>query len=159
MKVKVFSAMRWICVFHLSLAIGIWILIFVEGGLFQESFFVWGSIVLFLAVLPVGIFVWNILTMENIIVFDDRGVSRVRFGKIIRHFDWEEIQTISATSDDSFSGWLYISNEIKKFNSLTSTKMQLDKHVIYLHLSEKAITALRMFVPEHLKVKVEKLLR
>ena len=159
MKVKVFSAMRWICLFMLTLDIGLWIFIFIVGGLFQESVLVWGSIVLFLAVLPVGLFVWNIFTMENEIIFDNQGISRKRFGRIIRHFDWEEIKTISTTSEDSFSGWIYISNEIKSFNHLSITRMRLDKKVIYLHMSEKAKTALLTFAPEFWKEQVEKIYR
>ena len=161
MKVKVFAAFRWICVLLLSLDIVAWALFLAFDGVSQldGSILFWGIIVLFLAVLPAGLLIWNIFTMENVIVFDTQGISRKRFGKIIKHFDWEEIQTISTTADNSFSGWIYISNELKSFNYsiLSVTKMRLSKKVIYLHMSEKAKTALQTFAPEHLKDSIAKL--
>ena len=159
MKVKVFSAFRWICVFLLSLDIVAWALFLAFDGVsqLQGELFYWGIIVLFLAVLPSGLLIWNIFTMENIIVFDNQGISCKRFGRIIRHFDWEEIQTISTTADNSYSAWIYISNEIKSFDYFSSTRMMLDKKVIYLHMSAKAKTALQTFAPEYLKDKIENL--
>lgn len=157
MKVKVFPAFRWICVFILSLDIFVWITTIIFGGKYGLNVFSWCLMVLFTIVMPVGLFIWNIFIMENFILFDEQGVSRIRFGKIIRHFNWDEIQTISTTSSDSFTGWLYISNEVKSFDYLAVGKMRMDKKVIYLHLSDKAKTALQMFIPEYLKDKIEKL--
>lgn len=159
MKVKVFALSRWTCVIILALDILMWVLFFVGDGVaqFQGRVFFWSVLILFLVIIPVIIFAIDIFAMNNDIVFDSRGVSRVRFGKVIRSFSWEEIKTISTTSEDSFSGWIYISNEVKSFNHLSITRMRLDRKVIYLHMSEKAKEALQRFVPEYLKDKIEKL--
>lgn len=157
MKVKVFSAFRWICVYLLTLDIAAWTLIILFGGLSEDSVFFWCTIVIFSIVLPAIIFIVNILAMENVIIFDNQGISRKRFGRIIRHFDWKEIKTISTTTDNSYSAWIYFSNEVKSFDYFSTTRMQLDKKVIYLHMSKKAKTALQMFAPESWKEYIEKL--
>lgn len=157
MKVKVFSAMRWICVFLLTLVIIAWTLIIIFGGLSETSVVFWCPIILFTIIMPFALVMINVFAMENILVFDNQGISRIRFGKTIRRFNWEEIQTISTTTDSSYNAWIYLSNEIKAFDLLSSTRMMLDKKVIYLHASEKAKTAILTYAPAHLKEKIAKL--
>lgn len=102
-------------------------------------------IILFLIVFPLALFIWSLFTMANTIKIDETGISRYRFGKKIKKFQWTEIRTIGSTSENSFTGWCYISNENKKFDYSSITKMRLDKSVIYFHLSEKAINALKTY--------------
>ncbi|MDE6584148.1 MAG: hypothetical protein K2K15_01975, partial [Anaeroplasmataceae bacterium] len=70
--------------------------------------------------------------MANTIIIDEEGIARYRFGKRIRMFRWEEIKTIGRTSEDYFTGWVYVSDEERKYDNKTSgaKKMWLDKHVI-----------------------------
>lgn len=88
--------------------------------------------------------------MSNIIEFDDKGVRRIRFGKVIRDFSWNNVVTVGYTNDDLFVGWAYISEKEKKYNSaiLSVTKMRLDKEVIYFHMSKKAQVAIQTYVPK-----------
>lgn len=107
-------------------------------------------IIFFLAALPFGLLIWCLLTMSNIIEFDDKGVRRIRFGKVIRDFSWNNVVTVGYTNDDLFVGWAYISEKEKKYNSaiLSVTKMRLDKEVIYFHMSKKAQVAIQTYVPK-----------
>lgn len=94
--------------------------------------------------------VWCILTMSNVIEFDEIGVRRIRFGKVMRNFTWEKIQTIGYTDYNSFSGWVYIAEKEKQYDSgmMSITKMRLDREVIYFHMSEKAQKAIQKYAPE-----------
>ena len=97
----------------------------------------------------VGCFIWCMLTMTNIIEFDEKGVRRIRFGKVIRDFAWEKVKTIACTDDNTFTGWAYISEQEKKFDNgtLSIAKMRLDKEVIYFHMSSKAQEAILKYAP------------
>ncbi len=103
------------------------------------------SCILFLVIFPLALFIWALLTMANTIQIDENGIARYRFGKKIKMFQWSEVRTIGSTSESLFTGWCYISNENKKFDYSSITKMRLDKSVIYFHLSEKAINALKIY--------------
>ncbi len=87
--------------------------------------------------------------MSNVIEFNETGVRCIRFGKIIREFTWEKVKTISATEENSFTGWVYISEQEKKYDGgiLSVGKMRLDKQVIYYHMSKKAQEALQKYAP------------
>lgn len=146
MKVKIFSAMRWICFLLVSLDIMCWLILLLIPS--QMNICLWLISGVVLGALPLSICVWTIMTMENFILFNEQGVSRIRFGKVIKHFNWDEVKSIASTEENSFSGWIYISNEIVKFNNLSITRMRLSKNVIYLHMSKKAEEALRRYIPE-----------
>lgn len=146
MKIRVFAAMRWISIFCILLSLGCWIVIILFGRA-QLDLYLWLIFGIMIGLLPIGILLWDIMTMENIILFNEQGISRIRFGKVIRYFDWKEVKTISCTTEDMFSGWIYISNKIKTYDYLSITKMRLDKDIIYFHMSEQAKKALVKFVP------------
>ena len=137
MKVKIFSAMRWICFLLVSLDIMCWLILLLIPS--QMNICLWLISGVVLGALPLSICVWTIMTMENFILFNEQGVSRIRFGKVIKHFNWDEVKSIASTEENSFSGWIYISNEIVKFNNLSITRMRLSKN---------AEEALRRYIPE-----------
>ena len=106
-------------------------------------------IVMVFAAITLECFIWCMFTMTNIIEFDEKGVRRIRFGRVIRDFTWEKVKTIACTDDNNFTGWAYISEQEKKFNdgTLSIAKMRLDKEVIYFHLSNRAQEAILKYAP------------
>lgn len=123
---------------------------------FRESIFSMCIVWCFAGMLPICMLVWCILTMSNVIEFDEIGVRRIRFGKVMRNFTWEKIQTIGYTDYNSFSGWVYIAEKEKQYDSgmMSITKMRLDREVIYFHMSEKAQKAIQQYAPEKFVDKV-----
>lgn len=127
------------------------------GGYKDLDIITFPIIILFLIVFPVVLFLWALFTMANTIRIDEKGVARYRFGKKIKEFSWSEIKNIDCTSENLFTGWCYISNENKKYDYSSVTKMRLDKTVIYFHLSNKAINALKTYHKSALMIeKLEK---
>lgn len=137
------------------LELALWLLIFFDGGINAMNAFSWTMCIIMMGILPLCLFVWCLLTVTNTIEFTERGVSRIRFGKTIRHFNWEEVQTISSTEGGSFAGWIYISNKEKSYDYQHVGKMRFDKEVIYFHQSKKALQALLIYAPERFKANIE----
>ena len=107
MKIRVFAAMRWISIFCILLSLGCWIVIILFGRA-QLDLYLWLIFGIMIGLLPIGILLWDIMTMENIILFNEQGISRIRFGKVIRYFDWKEVKTISCTSRIfSWAGYIF----------------------------------------------------
>lgn len=153
MRIRVFfSAVIIILIMCLldSLIIAI---IMLSGNLQQYDLLFWLLIAGFAIILPIALLMWGIFTMCNVIEFDDVGVRRIRFKRVIRNYLWENVKTISCTEKNSFTGWVYISDHEKKYNGgiLSVGKMRLDKGVIYFHMSQKAKEALQRYAPSSLK--------
>ena len=115
------------------------------GGFKDLDIITFPITILFLIVFPLVLFLWALFTMANTIRIDENGVKRYRFGKKIKEFSWSEIKTIDCTSENLFTGWCYISNENKKYDHSSVTKMRLDKTIIYFHLSNKVINTLKTY--------------
>lgn len=125
---------------------------FMIGDWQDYNWFSWFMIAC-LESLPSILLLWCIWTMSNVIEFDETGVRRIRFGRVIRNFSWEKVKTISCTAKDSWTGWVYISEQEKKYDNgfFSSSKMQLDRQVIYFHMSQKGKKALQKYAPTSLK--------
>lgn len=154
MKIRVFFPIWIVIVVAIFMDLGLWILVFCYGVI--QSLEVYGLILMsfFAGILPLSLFIYVSLTMTNIIEFNERGVCRVRFGRIIRKFSWEEVQTIASTADNEFSGWIYISDKKKQYDFIHITRMRLDKDIIYFHFSKKAMEALIKYAPEEFQEKL-----
>lgn len=118
----------------------------------------WTTIIIMMIILPIGLFIWSLFTITNIIEITEQGISRIRFGKVIRSFKWEEVETITSTEGGTFAGWIYISNKQKSYNYQHVTKMRLDKDVIYFHQSKKAQQALVKYAPEKFQPQINQYL-
>ncbi|MGM9970828.1 MAG: hypothetical protein ACI35W_00265 [Anaeroplasmataceae bacterium] len=146
-KTKVFGIVIWIASI-LCIADGTILSLVILSGQKLEIY-IWIMIILMMCVLPIGVFIMALLMFNNTIIIDDNGVSRIRFKKIIRFFQWEDIKTIGFTSEDSFTGWCYISIKPNiKYGYTEVTKMRLDKDVIYFHLTDKNTFNLKKILKE-----------
>ena len=154
MRIRIFFAIYLICLFILLANIAIWILLWLDDGFVELSVFAWIICICISGVLPVGLFIWANLTVINIIEFNESGISRIRFGRVIRHFDWNEVKTIACTAGNSFAGWIYISNKEKSYDYQHIGKMRSDREVIYFHQSKKAQQALLTYAPERFKTQI-----
>ena len=154
MKIRVFFPIFIIIQIFVIIDLGIWLwIIFSEGF---ETFDLL-SFVFFIAMmgcLPLGLYLWSLATVTNVIEFSEYGVSRIRFGKVIRYFKWEEIQTLDSTEGGAFAGWIYISNKDKSYDYQHVGKMRGDREVIYFHQSKKALKALQTYAPERFNVQI-----
>lgn len=136
MKTKIFGIFIWFASILLVVDI-ICVGLVIHSG--QElEIYIWGLCIVMMIFLPVGLFMWALLVTNNTIIIDNNGVSRVRFKKVIKYFKWEDIKTIGFTSEDSFTGWCYISIENHiKYTYREISKMRMNKNVIYFHLTNK----------------------
>lgn len=134
--------------------LGIWLwIIFSEGF---ETFDLL-SFIFFIAMmgcLPLGLYLWSLATVTNVIEFSEKDIKRIRFGKVIRCFEWEEVKTIASTEGNTFAGWIYISNKEKSYDYQHVGKMRSDREVIYFHQSKKAQQALLTYAPERFKTQI-----
>ena len=134
--------------------LGIWLwIIFSEGF---ETFDLL-SCIFFIAMmgcLPLGLYLWSLATVTNVIEFSEKDIKRIRFGKVIRCFEWEEVKTIASTEGNTFAGWIYISNKEKSYDYQHVGKMRSDREVIYFHQSKKAQQALLTYAPERFKTQI-----
>lgn len=147
MKTKIFGILMWIT--SILLIIDIICVGLVIQSRQKLEIYIWMLCIVMMIILPSGLFIWSLLVMNNTIVVDDDGVSRVRFKKVIKHFKWEDIKTIGFTSEDSFSGWCYISTEPNvKYTYREVSKMRMDKNVIFFHLTDKNTKNLKMILNE-----------
>ncbi len=146
-KIKVFYPVFLVTLFLFALCIACFVWMMCTGGYADLTPLMFFIVILFLLVLPTIIFFYSSLTMANTIKIDENGVTRYRFGKIVKQFQWPEIKTLSCTNKSLFTGWCYISNEYKKYNYYSLSKMRLDRSIIYFHLSQKAIEALSNYCP------------
>ncbi len=148
MRIRVFLPIVIICIV-LCIIDSIVIVFPMLDADFRKDIFLVCLIIFMMGVLPLFLLIWCIFTMSNIIEFDEKGVRRIRFGRVIREFSWEKVKTISCTENNSFAGWVYISEKEKKYDSgiLSVSKMRLDREVIYFHLSKKAQEALLKYAP------------
>ena len=119
----------------------------------QFDLLFWLLISVFAIIIPIILLISSIFAMGNVIEFDETGVRRIRFGRVIRNFSWEKVKTVSCTSTDSWTGWVYISEHEKKYDGgfFSIDKMRLDRQVIYFHMSQKAKKALQKYAPPSLK--------
>ena len=154
MKVRVFCAGVIISIILLLCDSALILFISIYDGWNELDILSWILIISMLCILPIVLFIFSLLTMANLIEFTEHAVSRIRFGKVIRYFKWEEIQTLDSTEGSTFAGWIYISNKIKKYDYQHVSKMRLDKEVIYFHQSRKALKALQTYAPERFKTQI-----
>lgn len=117
------------------------------NGVDQLDTLSWILLAIFAGLIPVIVIIWSTLTLANTIVFDEDGISRVRFGKIIRRIEWVNVKSVSETVNN-FTGWIFISDKQIEYNSsiISVSKMRLDKHVIYFHQSKKAHQVLEKYM-------------
>lgn len=160
MKVKVFFS-GYIFILSVFL-IGdgcLWLAILFYGGIEQLDVLTWILCGIFAGALPFIVIIWSTFTMANTIAFDEQGVSRIRLGKTIRHINWTDIKSFSSTTENTFTGWIYIADRERKFDysMISISKMRLDKNVIYFHQSKKAQEAIEKYMPEYCKEKFLKL--
>ena len=152
MRIRVFFLIVVVCVglWLGSGALFAWFII--DGGWHDLNIFTWMLMICMVAI-PMILLIWCIFTMSNVIEFDETGIRRIRFGRIIRNYSWEKVRTVSCTANDSWTGWVYISEQEKKYDNgfFSIGKMRLDRQVIYFHMSQKAQEALRKYVPPSLK--------
>ena len=154
-KIKVFLPMH---IFLMTVIVAgdswIWLDVILFGRN-QLNLLAWILLGVFAVVCPIYVIVWSSLTLCDTIVFDEHGVSRKRFGKTIRFFDWKSVKDIFCNSDDILFGWIYISvaEQSDKNLFLTLSKMRKDKSIIYFHQSKKAKEALHKYAPEFLHKK------
>lgn len=155
MRIRVFFPLV-IIVIAVCLLDSIIIIVTMLEESFRENIISVCIILCFAGVIPIGLLVWCIFTMSNVIEFDEKGVRRIRFGKVIRDYSWKNIQTIGYTDIDSFSGWVFISEKEKRYDSglVSISKMRMDKEIIYFHMSEKAQKAIQKYAPEKFVDKV-----
>ena len=142
MKTKIFGVMYWIIVGLSICDAFLVVMVLCSGQLTQMavSELVFSLVILssMMIILPISLLIYTILTFNNTILIDETGFYRIRFKKIIKHFEWTEVKTIGFTSDDNFTGWVYISNiENVKYSYQTISKMRHDPNVIYFHLTKK----------------------
>lgn len=145
-KIKVFFPAFLICSILMILSITMFCIMIGFGGLDDLNIVSLLITIIFLLIGPIVLFVWTLFTMANSIIVNEKGIARYRFGKRIKFFQWKEIKTIACTSPNSFIGWCYVSNEVKKYDSRSITRMRLDNNVIYFHISSKAIETLKKYV-------------
>lgn len=152
MRIRVFFPIVVVCIILCLLDGGMITLLMLIGESAQYDLIFWLLISVFAIILPIALLVYSIFTMSNVIEFDETGVRRIRFGRVIRNFSWEKVKTVSCTVNNSFSGWVYISEQEKKYDGgiLSVGKMRLDKEVIYFHMSKKAQEAIQKYVPASL---------
>ena len=155
MKIKVFIAGYFVDLLLLLEVSAVWLFIILNGGIKKLDIFTWVFLGVFTIALPMFLIIWISLTMTNTIAFDETGVSRIRFGKTIRHINWTDVKSFSSTADNSFTGWIYLSDVERKFDNsiLSIAKMRLDRRVIYFHQSKKAQEAIDKYMPDFCKEK------
>lgn len=142
MKTRVFGCMHWI-ILSLNVIDAMCVLmIFFSDQLkemtTEELIFALFVVILMMIILPIGLLLYSLLTFNNIVLINEKGVYRIRFKKVIKKFNWSEIKTIGFTSNDSFTGWTYISIlENVEYSYLEISKMRLNKNNIYFHLTQK----------------------
>ena len=142
MKTKIFGIMHWIIVGLSICDVFLVVMTLCSGQLTQmtalELFFSLVIMSSMMIILPISLLIDTLLTFNNTILIDETGFYRIRFKKIIKHFEWTEVKTIGFTSEDNFTGWAYISNiENVKYSYQTISKMRHNPNVIYFHLTKK----------------------
>lgn len=136
MKTKVFGLVFWISLVVLIFDTTMVVIILTSGQ--TLDLFSWVIMVIMMILLPDIIFAYSLILFYNTIMINETGVYRIRFRKIVRHFKWEEIKTIGFTSEDTFTGWCYISTiSDLKFSYLQVDKMRFNPNVICFHLTNK----------------------
>ena len=151
MKIRVFFPVFLVISLFFLCDVAIWVLIIFVVGLETLE---WLGIIIFLVlfvVLPLFTFLYSLFTFTNVIEFSEKEIKRIRFGKVIRCFEWEEVKTIASTEGNTFAGWIYISNKEKSYDYQHVGKMRSDREVIYFHQSKKAQQALLTYAPERFK--------
>lgn len=142
MKTRVFGIMHWIIV-GLNIFDIFWVLmIFFSGQLTQMTILelIFSLVIMssMMIILPLVLMMYSLLTFSNSILVDETGFYRIRFKKVIKHFEWTEVKTIGFTSEDNFTGWAYISNvENIKYSYNEIFKMRLNPNIVYFHLTKK----------------------
>ena len=142
MKTRVFGIMHWIIV-GLNIFDIFWvIMIFFSGQLTQMSAteLIFSLVIMscMMIILPIVLLIYSILTFSNWVFVDETGFYRIRFKKVIKCFGWTEVKTIGFTSENNFTGWVYISNvENIKYSYIEISKMRHNPNVIYFHLTRE----------------------
>ncbi len=144
-KIKIFYPIYLFSLFLMIICLSGFSVMMCMGGYEDLDKITLFIVIMFLVVFPIALFIWSLFTMANTIKIDENGVARYRFGKIVKMFRWNEINTFDYTSNSQVTGWCYISNKKKKYGYNNVTKMRLDKEVIYFHLSKKALTILKIY--------------
>lgn len=153
MKIRVFFAGYILSLLLLLADSVIWILMTLDNGFRELNVFSWVVLIVFAGILPLGLFIWSNLTFKNVVEFNECGISLKMFGKVIRHFVWQDIVTIASTGG-TFAGWIYISNKNKFYDYNHLTRMRLDREIIYFHQSRNAQQALLKYAPEKFKTQI-----
>lgn len=142
MKTKIFGIMHWIIV-GLNIYDAFLVVISLCSGQLTQmtvaelifSLVIMSSMMI---ILPVVLLMYSLLTFSNSILVEETGFYRIRFRKVIKHFEWTEVKTIGFTSENNFTGWAYISNvENIKYSYNEISKMRHNPNVIYFHLTKK----------------------
>lgn len=147
MKIRVFFPVFLVISLFFLCDVAIWVLIIFVVGLETLE---WLGITIFLVLFVV----LPLFTFTNVIEFSEKEIKRIRFGKVIRCFEWEEVITIASTEGNTFAGWIYISNKEKSYDYQHVGKMRLDREIIYFHQSKKAQQALLTYAPERFKTQI-----
>ena len=150
MKVRVCVWLCTVCTLYLLFCAAMWTAIFLTGGADTLNVPAW-IILSAVTLCSIGMFIWCLFTAANIIWFGETGISRVRFGKVIRHFDWTDVKTFAEASGGKYGGWVYASDKQKAYDIGHITKMRLDRDVIYFFMTPKAYRAFTTYAPEQLK--------
>lgn len=115
-----------------------------------KELWMWIVLIIMLIALPFLSSWCMILYSLDLIVIDDNGIEKYHFGKLKKRISWDDIVTASIYSNNWFQGWIYISDQNIKYNSLTSLFMMYDKKSICFKYSDVVIRELN----EHLNNKI-----
>ncbi len=104
-----------------------------------------------LVILPLGLLLWIIIVMMCKIRIDETGISRIRFGKVIRKFLWEDITEIKCISPSSITTWLFFAT--KSLDGYGVTMARLSKHTIYLVLNDTIKNSIKEYCKNEALIK------
>ena len=155
MKTKIFGIMHWIIV-GLNIFDAFWVVMILCSGQLTQmtvSELIFSLVIMscMMIFLPIVLLIYSLLTYSNRILVNETGFYRIRFNKIIRHITWIEVNTIGFTSEDTFTGWGYVSNvENIKYSYCEISKMMHNPNVIYFHLTKKNRLELEAMIDNYL---------
>ena len=114
---------------------------------FADSVFLSIIITVMLLILPIGLFIWNILFMMPQLEINEKGITKFLFGIKLKSYQWKEIKF--AYSKGDFNQWIFLS--VKDMTKCSLSRNRIAGCNMYFFKTDKKMQILEQYLPENLK--------
>lgn len=144
-KYRVFTALPIFAIVLLLLGIGGFSLFFLDFELYNNSSTFY-TLLFFLVIFPLVLFIWSFITMWPCLSFDEKGITKTLLGKKLKYIEWKEIVEIKRFRQ-GFAIWLFISKVPLKNYSISRCRLRRDN--VFIVETEEIINIIQKHTSDY----------